>query len=125
MEFAINPDLTHDVQPPKDLTLPLLRDIGWFADNDNDGVTDAADLCSNSDQTPGNVMIGSCDTTVPNYLSASGCTVRDLLNNAAANAKNHGSYVSTVAHIGDVLIADGLISGEQKGALQSCAARAK
>lgn len=29
MEPAINGDLTHEVQPPRDLTLPLLQDIGW------------------------------------------------------------------------------------------------
>jgi len=29
MEPAINTDLTHEVQPPVDLTLPLLQDIGW------------------------------------------------------------------------------------------------
>lgn len=29
MEPAINGDLTHAVQPPNDLTLPLLKDIGW------------------------------------------------------------------------------------------------
>jgi hypothetical protein len=34
MEPAINDDLTHSVQPPQDLTLRLLLDIGW-----NNGVT--------------------------------------------------------------------------------------
>jgi hypothetical protein len=29
MEPAINSDLTHEVTPPRDLTFPLLRDIGW------------------------------------------------------------------------------------------------
>ena len=29
MEPAINGDLTHEVTPPNDLTLPLLQDIGW------------------------------------------------------------------------------------------------
>ena len=29
MEPAINADLTHAVTPPRDLTFPLLRDIGW------------------------------------------------------------------------------------------------
>ncbi len=29
MEPAINGDLTHEVTPPRDLTYPLLRDIGW------------------------------------------------------------------------------------------------
>ena len=26
---AISGDLAHDLAPPRDLTLPLLRDIGW------------------------------------------------------------------------------------------------
>ncbi|HWW69579.1 MAG TPA: PA domain-containing protein, partial [Duganella sp.] len=29
MEPAINDDLSHEVAPPRDLTYPLLRDIGW------------------------------------------------------------------------------------------------
>ena len=29
MEPAINSDLSHSVSPPRDLTLPLLQDIGW------------------------------------------------------------------------------------------------
>lgn len=29
MESAINGDLTHEVKPPQDLTLPLMQDIGW------------------------------------------------------------------------------------------------
>jgi hypothetical protein len=29
MEPAINTDLSHEVTPPRDLTYPLLRDIGW------------------------------------------------------------------------------------------------
>lgn len=29
MEPSINPDLTHAVRPPQDLTFPLLQDIGW------------------------------------------------------------------------------------------------
>jgi hypothetical protein len=29
MEPAINSDLEHVVTPPRDLTYPLLRDIGW------------------------------------------------------------------------------------------------
>ncbi|QJR09929.1 hypothetical protein DSM104443_00980 [Usitatibacter rugosus] len=29
MEPFINADLTHSVKPPKDLTLPMLKDIGW------------------------------------------------------------------------------------------------
>jgi hypothetical protein len=43
MEPNINSDLGHGV----DLTLPLMRDLGWFADLDNDGVADGLDNCPN------------------------------------------------------------------------------
>src|SRR3954469_21821301 len=48
MEPAISPDLTHKVTAPDDLTLELLRDVGWFADKDLDGVADAVDCSVNS-----------------------------------------------------------------------------
>lgn len=47
MEPSINPDLTHSLTPPEDLTLPLMRDIGWFADADLDGIADGDDNCPN------------------------------------------------------------------------------
>ena len=124
MEFAINSDLTHEVSPPKDLTLPLLRDIGWFPDADNDGVADASDQCAGSDTTPGPIYIGSCNTTVPNPTSTSGCNVRDLLANATKLSPK-GQYLSNVAHLGDSLIAAGIINSAQKDALVSCAATKK
>ena len=43
MEPNISSDLPHSV----DLTLPLLRDIGWFSDLDLDGVPDDQDNCVN------------------------------------------------------------------------------
>src|SRR5258708_40153686 len=125
MEPAMNSELTHSVTPPQALTLPLLRDIGWFPDEDNDGVADSADQCHASNLKTGDVMIGSCDTSVANELFSDGCTVKDLVNNAASSAKNHGDFVSSVSHLGNSLRDAGLISGTQKGALESCAAQAK
>ena len=125
MEFAINADLTHEVKPPKDLTLPLLHDVGWIPDADNDGVGDASDQCSASDLTPGAISIQGCDTTVSNVEFASGCTTRDLLSRASVGVKNHGGYVSNVAHLGNALLNAGVISSVQKDAFQSCAAKAK
>jgi hypothetical protein len=46
MEPAINGDLTHQVSGV-DLTLALLRDIGWFPDADVDGIADGNDNCPN------------------------------------------------------------------------------
>ena len=40
MEPAINPDLTHEVSAPEDLTHELFLDLGWFPDADLDGIAD-------------------------------------------------------------------------------------
>ena len=123
MEPNINRDLTHNVSPPSDLTLPLMRDIGWFPDADLDGVADDIDCEANSNFAP-TVVIDGCDSGVPNTFFSSGCTISDLIGHAAANAKNHGDFVSAVAHLLNDLRKSGVITGAQKGAIQSCAAGA-
>jgi hypothetical protein len=46
MEPNINNDLTHNVTGV-DLTLALMRDIGWYPDTDVDGLANSADNCPN------------------------------------------------------------------------------
>lgn len=121
MEPAINGDLTHNVTAPDDLTLELLRDVGWFPDADLDGVADGNDCEPHSDLLP-TIVINGCDTGVTNTLFANGCTVSDLISHIAANSNNHGNFVNGVAHLTDELRNAGLISGNQKGKIQSCAA---
>jgi len=116
MEPAINPDLTHNV----DLTLPLFRDIGWAPDADLDGVVDSLDQCAASNLAP-TVAIGTCNSGVPNTLFTTGCTISDLIASCAAGAGNHGGFVSCVSHLTNDLKSGGLISGSQKGSIQSCA----
>ena len=123
MEPAINGDLTHNVKAPDDLTLELLRDVGWFADADLDGVPDNFDCEPNSNFAP-TVVIGGCDSGVPNTLFTSGCTISDLIAHIAANSRNHGKFISGVAHLGEALVANGTITSAQKDAIQSCAAGA-
>ena len=48
MEPDIAVDLSHGVEPPNDLTLSLLKDLGWFSDFD--GVPDGIDQCPGSDR---------------------------------------------------------------------------
>ena len=123
MEPAINNDLTHKVKAPDDLTFELLRDVGWtFPDADGDGVANDEDCNPNSD-TSGTIIIAAIDTGVPNTLFANGCTMSDLLKDLKAGAASHGDYVSAVAHLTNQWNADGLITGAQKGAIQSAAAR--
>ena len=68
MEPNINGDLTHSVQPPQDLTLPQLRDIGWYPDGDLNMVSDEGDdQCLGSDLS-GVVTIGGINNGVPQSL---------------------------------------------------------
>lgn len=123
MEPAINADLTHRLKAPDDLTFELLRDIGWtFPDADGDGIVDDEDCNPNSDLAP-TIIIGSIDTGVPNTLFDNGCTMSDLIAQLAASANNHGAFVSGVAHLTNQWVQQGLITGEQKGAIQNAAAR--
>ena len=124
MEPAINPDLTHSVKPPQDLTLPLLRDVGWFADADVDGLADAVDACPTSDRRS-TVFVGDENTGVANPMFTNGCTIGDLIANAAAGARNHGGFVSDVAHLLNALRDAEIITNEEKGIIQSAAGRSK
>jgi hypothetical protein len=93
------------------------------ADNDNDGIHDGQDACLASDLSL-TVVIGACDTRVTNALFPTGCTISDRIADCAAGARNHGAFVSCVAKLTNELQQTGTITGQQKGAIQSCAARA-
>jgi hypothetical protein len=117
MEPAINVDLTSSVQPPEDLTLPLMVDIGWFSDQD--GVPDGRDACLGSDLGP--VVIGACDSGVPNFVFPDGCTISQRI--ATCPTDPHDDFVSCVAEITNQAVRQQGITGSQKGAIQACAAR--
>jgi hypothetical protein len=125
MEPAINPDLTHKVKSPDDLTFELLRDVGWtFPDADGDGVADDEDCNPNSDVRP-TIVLCTINSGVPNTLFANGCTMADLIAQLAASARNHGAFASGVANLTNQWVQDGLITGQQKGAIESAAARCR
>ncbi|HEY9420634.1 MAG TPA: PA domain-containing protein [Thermoanaerobaculia bacterium] len=117
MEPAINSDLQHGV----DLTRAQMVDIGWFTDLD--GVPDGVDSCIGSSRSE-TVVIDGCDSGVANTVFANGCRISDQINDCAVAASNHGAFVSCVAHLGNKLKKDGVITGDQKGAIQSCAGSA-
>ena len=121
MEPSINGDLTHSVEPPQDLTLKQLTDIGWFSDND--GVPDGVDECIGSSPSP-TVVIDGCDSGVPNTVFPNGCKISDKIAQIAASASNHGQFASRVAQYLNQLVKQGVITGAQKDAIQSCAGQA-
>jgi hypothetical protein len=93
-------------------------------DGDRDGVPDGVDACPNSDLSE-TVFVGTCDTGVPNHLFENGCTMADLIAAVAGQAKNHGAFVSGVARLTNDWKRQGIISGAEKGAIQSCAGKSK
>ena len=124
MEPNINADLTHSVQPPQDMTLPALYDIGWQADRDLDGLADAVDACPASNRNA-MVVVGSINTGVANAMFTNGCTINDTIAQILAGARNHGGFVSGVARLLDSLVAQGTITDAEKDRIQSAAAHTK
>lgn len=51
-------------------------------------------------------------------------TVSDFVADCAEAASNHGQFVSCISHVTDDLKKNGIITGQQKGALQRCAPQA-
>ena len=123
MEPAINPDLTHNVSAPDDLTHELFLDIGWFPDADLDGIANGNDCEPESDRSA-TIVIGGIDTGVPNHLFDNGCTMSDLIADAAAAANNHGQFVSAVDKLANSWKKEGLITGAQKDAIHEAASEA-
>lgn len=93
-------------------------------DTDHDGVLDDDDACPNSDLRP-TVVIDGCNSGVPNRLLAHGCTISDLIAECATGVKNHGQFVSRVADLTNLLKKQGLITAQQKGAIETCAGKAR
>ena len=92
-------------------------------DQDGDGIPDGEDACPNSNLSS-TVVIDGCDSGVTNHLLEGGCTISDLIAECAAGANNHGQFVSCVSHLTNGLKKDGVITGMEKGAIESCAAQA-
>lgn len=117
MEPAINGDLTHELIPPFDMSLPQMRDIGWFPDANVDGTPDAT------------FSFGACSTNTVDTQLPNGAMLTDQARvwyrDCAAGARNHGQFVSCVAHTTNAAVKSGLISGSQKGAVQQCAAQTR
>lgn len=104
----------------------LVSSAAVFCDGDGDGVPDNRDACPNSDLSGlgATIVIDDCDSGVSNTTSPSGCTISELVTKCTAGASNHGEFVSCVAHVTNNLRSAGIITGQQKGAIQSCAGQA-
>lgn len=99
-------------------------DVCDCIDADGDKVCHIDDRCPASNGS-GTVAIEQCVTLIPNNAIADGCNMNDLIEECAEDALNHGMFVFCVAHHTNQWKRDGLITGKDKGTIQSCAAKSK
>ncbi|PQP35457.1 calcium-binding protein [Desulfobacteraceae bacterium SEEP-SAG9] len=69
------------------------------------------------------IVIDGCDSGVLDS-DYEGQSISEWIDECAADAKNHGKFVSCVAKLTNKLKKAGIITGKKKGAIQSCAAQA-
>jgi hypothetical protein len=99
-------------------------------DSDHDGVSDCNDHCPDSVITP-TVLVGECDSGVPNTIDENGCSLADKLGlsealaGAAAGAKNHGLFVKAMGAYLTLQVTTGVIDWEQRAAIMTCVGSAK
>ena len=97
-----------------------------LADCDGDGVANGVDECPatvvGEDLVVGACTISGLDTILPTGCSLTEAISEDL-DECALNASNHGKYVSCVAKVTNALKKQKIITGAQKGKIQSCAAK--
>ena len=72
----------------------------------------------------GTIIIDGCDTHVTDQVLEDGSTISGRIAECATNAENHGQFLLCVASLTNELQKAGVITGKEKGAIQSCAARA-
>jgi len=87
-------------------------------DSDEDNICDDVDSCPHSDRKA-TVMIGSCDSGVPNNLLKDGCTINDRLSLCSSE---RGQTIGCVSRITETLIKSGALSNEEKQKVDQCAA---
>jgi hypothetical protein len=102
---------------------PALTICADLYDRDNDGIADTYDSCPDSEPLA-TVVIDSCDSGVPNHFDEYGCSLVDLVTEIGADAPDHSTFVEGVSVLTNQYKDAGIISGFEKGKIQSCAARA-
>lgn len=88
-------------------------------DSDGDGFSDDIDYCINSDLSP-TVVVGGIDTGVDNTLDDTGCTIADQTAGPEGSEPLSGGELNQVTND---LKKDGVITGAEKGAITSAAAK--
>lgn len=64
------------------------------------------------------------ETGIENKRLANGRTIYQMIQDCIENARNHGDFVSCMAHLTNWLMKNGYITNKEKGILMNIAARA-
>lgn len=98
--------------------------IGLFPDADRDGFTDARDACPHSILAD-TVVLGGCDSGVPESLDPGGCTTADGLLAVAETARQRGELASEANRWLAQRIDGGILERRDRGALLACFVRSR
>ena len=113
MEPAINPDLTHNLIAPFDMTLAEMHDMGWFTDADLDGEEDET------------VIVNGCDTRVGNDFIGNGALLADQARvwfaQCEASTASPRAFENCVDELAKQPHHDDIITGKQSSHLRQCA----
>jgi hypothetical protein len=93
-----------------------------MTDYDGDYVADDVDACATGDARP-TVVVGDCDSGVANPIGGDGCTLADSIAAMRAGARNHGQFVSALAHYLSEKVRAGEMTEQDRASIQSCAAQ--
>lgn len=96
--------------------------VGLFPDADADGLTDVRDHCPHSAPEP-TLIVGECDTGIPERSDEAGCTLRDHLDRLRAAHGRRGTFVAAALRWLEASPAAGEIRGRARGRLLRCLAR--
>jgi hypothetical protein len=103
----------------------LPADVEWGVcpiDLDNDGVPDHEDECPGS-SARATVLLGKCDSGIPNRTVSAGCRISDLVGRCSKDARNRGQAVSCVAKLAQELRKMGIVESGAVGKIQRCTGR--
>lgn len=120
MEPSINFDLTHNLRAPDDLTVELMRDIGWFIDSDLDGRENKLDCAPRSDlrQT---VFVRGVNSGVTNQMLSTGCTISDRILKIPSRSGTQTEFLRRLTQLLDQLLSTSVINASQRTAILNAA----
>jgi hypothetical protein len=103
---------------------PIL--VGLFPDADGDSLTDPRDRCPHSVLSP-TLMLGECDSGVPNRLDEAGCSLSDDLLAGGGfyeSSVKRGRWASELNRRLTLQIDEGKVEPRYRGAILACIAKA-